>query len=356
MAPFVLAAIPSADFIKSKNYGQELGQKIGQTERDIHGLQRRISHLENVLNKKNNHYLKVVEERKQIEKIHNQIVTKLQADQEKLRQDYAQGTALFRYLLINSLEKNDNAALMAGKRVLAEGLKQKLMEIQRAMDNTTGWKKQLNESFNRLEQTRVVEKELSKDMAEMEDQKKEVAENYLELMHQKDTWKWEYQHLALNKADKKLWPQKNEVGPTPGPDPAQVSTVPANFIPPLNAFSGLESGKKGVTFKFRGTNPVQATADGQIIYAGNLSTFGNVIMIDHGTDTRSVILGPFTPKVAKGTQVKKGDILGYTLEKTGEENKLYFEVRKQNKVQNTILLIDRESLTNNNLKAGPTKI
>ena len=65
------------------------------------------------------------------------------------------------------------------------------------------------------------------------------------------------------------------------------------------------------------------------MYQGTLSNFGNVVMIDHGKETRSIILGKFIPKLSKGAVVKAGDVVGYTRDSRNQEEKLYFEVRKR---------------------------
>lgn len=122
----------------------------------------------------------------------------------------------------------------------------------------------------------------------------------------------------------------------------------------MDEYTGMEFDKKGVTFKYKGRKPVMSTASGKIIYQGTLSNFGNVIMIDHGKETRSIILGKFVPKISKGAIVRTGDILGYTRNSRNQEEKLYFEVRQKNKVQNTILLLNRKSLAKNEVKTDNT--
>ena len=90
---------------------------------------------------------------------------------------------------------------------------------------------------------------------------------------------------------------------------------------------------------FRKSQPVYTTKPGKVIYSGTLSTFGNVVVIDHGKEMRSVILGDFKVDVKKGAKVQIGQVLGYARLRSGEEGKVYFEVRKKNKVYKTINLI-----------------
>jgi murein DD-endopeptidase MepM/ murein hydrolase activator NlpD len=123
----------------------------------------------------------------------------------------------------------------------------------------------------------------------------------------------------------------------------------ANLTPPIKGFISYKKHKKGVQFKYRGTKPITAPEKGKISYAGNLAAYGNVIIIDHGKQTRSIILGNFVPKLEKGTFVKRGELLGYTTGSRANYEQLYFEVRRKSKVQNTLLLMDRTLLKNNNL-------
>ena len=70
-------------------------------------------------------------------------------------------------------------------------------------------------------------------------------------------------------------------------------------------------------------------------------------MIDHGNDTRTVLLGQFDFSVKNGDVVNQSQVVGYTSPKSNSalsEGKIYFEVRKSNLAQNTYLLLDKKSL------------
>ncbi len=114
-----------------------------------------------------------------------------------------------------------------------------------------------------------------------------------------------------------------------------------SLIPPLESFVNYKSGDKGVTFKYESRAPIKASAGGKVVYAGELASYGKVVMIDHGQEIRSVILGDIQIKASKGDQVKQGQILGYTLAEPGLKKSLYYEVRKKNVAQNTIALLEK---------------
>ncbi len=106
-----------------------------------------------------------------------------------------------------------------------------------------------------------------------------------------------------------------------------------SFQAPMDDVTQVAASDKGVTYKFGGTRPIKAPREGRVIYNGELASYGNVLMLDHGDDIRTVMLGRFRSDLAKNTQVRAGDLLGHTAQ-DGES--LYFEVRKKNVAQNTI--------------------
>jgi septal ring factor EnvC (AmiA/AmiB activator) len=61
-------------------------------------------------------------------------------------------------------------------------------------------------------------------------------------------------------------------------------------------------------------------------------------MLDHGNETRSVIFGPFTTKVAKGDKVKKGQMIGQTPRNGTKLNVINFGIWYKNKAQDTAKL------------------
>ena len=132
--------------------------------------------------------------------------------------------------------------------------------------------------------------------------------------------------------------------------PSAITAGSAEYFPPIFSYQGLEYDKKGVTFNFQGKVEVRATKAGKIVYTGSLANYGNVLMIDHGNDTRTVLLGQFDFSVKNGDSVSQSQVVGYTSPKSSSalsEGKIYFEVRKSNLAQNTYLLLDKKSLARN---------
>lgn len=103
------------------------------------------------------------------------------------------------------------------------------------------------------------------------------------------------------------------------------------LIPPLKKFDRMEETPQGVNFYFSSNRPIHSVSSGKVVYTGQLANYGTVIMIKHDDDLRSVILGPFESKVARGDMLQKGELIGYASVKglTDQEKKIYIELRKK---------------------------
>ena len=82
-----------------------------------------------------------------------------------------------------------------------------------------------------------------------------------------------------------------------------------------------------------------------MVFAGDLASYGQVVLIDHGKDLRTVLLGKMNIKVKKNDTVSHGDVLAYTINDSKDPQNLYFEVRKKNTAQNTILWLESRGVS-----------
>ena len=117
------------------------------------------------------------------------------------------------------------------------------------------------------------------------------------------------------------------------------------FKNPVEDFSTYTASAKGVTFKYNSIQPVKAVGGGKVVFAGDLASYGQVVLIDHGNDLRTVLLGKMDIKVKKHDNVKDGDVLAYTQNDSKDDQNLYFEVRKKNTAQNTILWLEQKGVS-----------
>ena len=107
------------------------------------------------------------------------------------------------------------------------------------------------------------------------------------------------------------------------------------FSLPLARYTSLDRNDRGITLRFEGARPIRSTGDGRISYVGGLSTYGNVIMIDHGGGTRSVLLGFFEARVEKGQRVRRDEDIALSDDRGGG-GQVYFELRKGDGIHHAI--------------------
>lgn len=96
-------------------------------------------------------------------------------------------------------------------------------------------------------------------------------------------------------------------------------------------FGGARSAEggtwKGIFISTRTQQSVHAVADGTIVYAGRLSGFGQLSIIDHGERYLTIYAGLSSVSLSKGQKIKAGDVLGQSGTLDSGETGLYFEIR-----------------------------
>ncbi|WP_420478342.1 murein hydrolase activator EnvC family protein, partial [Brevundimonas sp. FT23028] len=68
----------------------------------------------------------------------------------------------------------------------------------------------------------------------------------------------------------------------------------------------------------------RAPAAGQVVFAGPLSGWGEVVIVDLGPGWQAVIAGMETLSVATGARVTDGQALG----RTGQDGEVWFQLRR----------------------------
>lgn len=290
----------------------------------------RLSSLEKEIGAKNNLYLSSLEQIKQFEadvRLYRERLTELKV-QVKEAQDEN------REILKSYLLESENDATEAWQRkVHLELLKKAQTKLKESEAELASFDSKVNEFDQKLADLRKDEEELSKVIEELEVRKRVAMERYLTEVEKKKKIE---ARVQSQKAKTKIAKIRKEFSEKP-----IVHAKPERFFSrPVDDYITYVSSQKGVTFKYSAVQPVKAVGGGKVVYAGDLSNYGQVVLIDHGNDLRTVLLGKMDVKVKKNDSVKDGDILAYTVKDSAEDQNLYFEVRKKNTAQNTILWLD----------------
>lgn len=290
----------------------------------------RLSTLEKEIGSKTNLYLSSLEQIRQFEadvKLYRDELSNKQAEVKKAEIENKK-------ILQNYLLESENETTEPWQRkVHLELLKQAQNKLKAREDELASFQTKVSEFDEKLIVLRKNEEELSQVIKELEARKKTAMDSYLAKVEKKKVAETKVQTQKLTK---KLNQVRKELSDAP-----VVAAKPDRiFGRPVDDFISYTSSPKGVTFKYQATQPVKAVGQGKVVFAGDLSTYGQVVLIDHGNDLRSVLLGKMNIRVKKDDTVRDGDVLAYTLNDSKEAQNLYFEVRKKNTAQNTILWLD----------------
>lgn len=292
---------------------------VASREESVLQLGARLNSLERELGQQNNKYLGA------IQKIH---ALEAEAETYETQLTIAHGEQTKREQELAQILRSYHLAVVDGDAVptpryleLVKQNREKAQAKVRMIDELT---KTVASFRERLDVLRRDEQELLKLTGELEARKKGLTETYLARLDQKQKTEARAQAKRLH--------EQVQVAARPVLTPAEISPA-LRFVAPLAQVTSVTPSAKGVTYKFGQLQPLKAPRAGRVVYNGDLASYGKVLMIDHGDDIRTVMLGRFNSQLQKNAQVQEGDTLGYTEEAA---DSLYFEVRKKNVAQNTI--------------------
>lgn len=290
----------------------------------------RLSTLEKEIGSKNNLYLSSIEQIRQFEGD-----VKLYRDELKVKQKEVQKAQIENKRILQNylLESENDTTEPWQRKVHLELLKQASAKLKNKEMELDSFQTKVAEFDTKLIELRKNEEELSDVIKELETRKKVAMETYLAKV---ETKKKMESKVQTQKLEKRIAVVKKELSRAP-----IVETKPDRFFSrPVEDFVSYTASPKGVTFKYQAAQPVKAVGEGKVVFAGDLASYGQVVLIDHGNDLRTVLLGKMNIRVKKNDSVHAGDILAYTQNDSKEAQNLYFEVRKKNTAQNTILWLD----------------
>lgn len=333
----------------------EMKRKLQDQNKQILLLTKEVNNVEFSLGMNNKKYLKLAEERAKIEQSLANAKQNADFDSEALKKSYAQSKALLMGVLLNKLENTENSSDILARKVMIEGLQKRLVDLDGMMKTNKNLQGDVEGLYAKLQESMDTEKELLAIMGELEEKKKELrdqlASQTKDNSEVKQRFDDEKNKLAMNQKSIQRERERERLAPVQITEEIRIPSQPAaadQFHAPIYSFQGMEYDKKGVTYNFHGKNEVRAPKGGKVVYTGALANYGNVLMIDHGNEMRTVLLGQFDYAVKNGDAVKESQVVGHTNPRSNNglgEGRIYFEVRKNNLAQNTYLLLDKKSKT-----------
>ncbi len=345
----------------------DLKKRLNDQEKNLKKLQSEVKDVEFNLVMNTKKYQKVMDERSKLNDRILEVRKNLDIESVGLKKNFRQTKSVLSGIVLHHLDKNENSSDLLSKKLLVQMLQKRLSDLSDLIANNQSLKKDLATLEANYEESMATEKEVIQIVKEMEERKSELAamqreetsrQAQLEKKYADQKNKETIERVA--NAKKKLKERLQNVQLTEEIKVADtigkaevVSVISGMYGTPLKSFQDMSYDKKGITYNFNGKNEVRAPLKGTVVYTGALNNYGNVLMIDHGDETKSVLLGFFDYQLKKGDQVETGALIGYTKAISANpdsEGKLYYEVRKKNLVQNTYLLLDKRTLPKNFLR------
>jgi septal ring factor EnvC (AmiA/AmiB activator) len=94
--------------------------------------------------------------------------------------------------------------------------------------------------------------------------------------------------------------------------------------------------ERGIRLAIPASSPVVAPAGGTVIFAGRYRSYGQIVIIEHGSGWNTLITNLDAVQVAKGQSVKQGAVLGASGEEASE---IGVELRKNERVMDIAALL-----------------
>ena len=313
-----------------------LKQKLSSESAEVSKLAGSIKSLEKKLSTTNDGYLDSVKTIESLEQKISRMRVSLTRQAKDISNEYNKAQkALNLYLLESVDEDNENSLLH--KKIYMEVLQRKLIGLKEAEKKSNTLLEQINLYDQKLTETKSSEESIYNLIVELENKKKEMSQKYVSTLESKNRFESTLDKLkAKQRARAKISQVKVVKKRSSRKSKKSRAKITIPMLSPLDDYVAMVKSRDAVMIKFDDTVQIKAPASGKIVYSGELANYGNVIIIDHGSEVRSVLLGDLLVKVKKGEPVRKGQLLGYTVSDPGVIKSLRYEIRKKSKPVNAL--------------------
>lgn len=136
--------------------------------------------------------------------------------------------------------------------------------------------------------------------------------------------------------------------------PVSGGVVSSGFGSRSDPLHGGPSMHRGIDLKGNFGEPVHASTDGTVIFAGRQGSYGNTVVVDHGGNIRTLYAHLAAVYVRRGQQVRGGDALG-GMGQTGRATGVHchFEVRVAGRAVNPYTYLKDEVGIRSSLETIP---
>ena len=324
---FAVAKVPSSRKLKNKLANESAA--VTKIAAQIRDLEKKLGH-------KNDGYLESVALIEKLEVKIQKLKGTLTQNADDISKEYKRSQKALNLYLLESIDEENDESLLH-KKIYLELLSKKLVSLKGAEERSNSLLDSINLYEQQLTKTRAEEESIYEVIVDLENQKKEMSQSYVSTLESKNRYE-----SALDKIKAKVI-AKSKISGRSTRSLLKDSLIP--MITPLDDYIELVQNRDAIILKYKDTLQLKAPAAGKIVYTGELANYGKLIMIDHGNDIKSVLLGDINIKVTRGSSVAQGQLLGYTVSDPGVVKSLHYEIRKKSKPVNALAWISNRKNT-----------
>ena len=245
--------------------------------KELVSIEKDLKQIEKKIVTKNSEYVALLKEKEIIESKLNvingnikQIIKKISSKEIVIKKSIVQLTLGQTY---------ESAEGRLTSRAIKKFLQKKLNELKLAKNKLHKLQHKSSQLEERVQIDMGRESELFKIISGLEQNKLELAREYVDARKDASGLK---NRLAKIKVRQLIHAKKVL---------KDANLIDLKFRPPLDNFTKLVSKKDGIQFEFTEMGPMLASRPGKILHAGEMSVYGNVVIIDHGNKVHSVLWG-----------------------------------------------------------------
>lgn len=318
----------------SKTSVRSLKDKLNSQSADVAKIGATIRTIEKQLGETNDTYINKARNLKNIDSKILILKEDLTKSATEISKSYKISRNILNQYLLDKIDEKSGDKLLK-KKVYLKLLAGNVQKLKVAQKSSSELLEAIQEYENRAKSARINEETLYNLIVDLENKKKILGSDYISKMEEKNEIEEQLETAIARQRNKKT-NRKKKIS-------RSNISIGMEITNPISNYITLKGSKKGVTYKYNKVEPIKSTQNGEVVYAGELASYGKVIMIDHGKDIRSVILGDFAIKVKKGDFIYKDGVIAYTNVDPGVTKSLYYEVRKKNIAQNTLNLLKKSN-------------
>lgn len=314
---------------------RSITDQIATQKTALLNLRGELNGLEKKLSRTNQKFLSKISNREKISDRLQEQKNILKLSEERIREKLLVLRRVLSQYLLNSIDEEETIESLYEKKLLQTSLKEKVKILKAHLLTNKSLRDEVSSLELKFKKFRSVESSLHQIIIRMEKKKQDFAKSYLSAVDKQTLLKDRLSTLKEKERLENSYLKKKVKNNIWKKELKNLSKLYGTFIQPLDKPMSRKIKKKGLQLTYKGTKPFRSPQEGEVVYSGKVTSLGDVVMIDHGENLRSVILGQLNLKVQKGSRVKRGQLLGYTMSKNGR-GQLYFELRQKNLVQDTI--------------------